>query len=645
MMKVLFAAFLLCATRARAQETRDTFAVKEVVVSATRVPLARSALSASVSVLKADDLRQRGLRTVADALREVPGAALSQGGSFGAFGSLFLRGGESDYVQVLIDGVQVNSPGEHFDFGSFTLENIDRIEIVRGPVSVLYGSDAVSGVVQLFTRNSNQAHYDVSFNSGRGDRLGNDDGSFGAQAFNGQFSGGATRLNYSAGLSHLRSNGAYALNNKSRNTGVTGRMQFSAANGATAGLTARYNRNDYHYPTDGSGNVVDANQQDRADAFSAGLELAHRFHSRFEGRAQLGFSRNDDKYNDDKDSPADTLDFYGYLSDERFQRESAELRLNYFPKQNTTVTLGAETDHQRERGSNLSLSQFGKFDGSSREERTNHAAFAQIITDIGHIHFQGGARIDGNEQFGTFATYRGGAAVNVTPTLKLRASAGTGFKQPRFFEQFASGFIKGNPALEPETSRSFDGGVEFEAGGIRISATLFAQRFRNLIQYYSGPANYNGPNYMNLGGARADGFEVEAEHSFEEFTARISFTKLSSEVTESASASDITFAEGERLLRRPEFSAAAALSYNLDGWVVGGSAKYVGERDDVDFSTFQRVTLDSYLKVDVSSERPVGFGGIRLTARVENVMGEKYEEAFNFPARGRMVFLGARLTR
>src|SRR5881392_871191 len=133
-------------------QAQDTARLGTVVVSASKVPRPAATLSQAVTVLSGDDLRARGVTRLSDALREVPGASLVQSGSYGAVTSLFLRGGESRYTKVLIDGVPVNGPGGFFDFSHLTTDNIDRIEIVRGPSSVLYGADAASGVIQIFTR-------------------------------------------------------------------------------------------------------------------------------------------------------------------------------------------------------------------------------------------------------------------------------------------------------------------------------------------------------------------------------------------------------------------------------------------------------------------------------------------------------------
>ena len=135
-----------------AQQSADTTVLRPVVISATRIPIDRQAAPASVTVISGDDLRARGITSVSDALASVPGLAVVRSGSFGATTALFARGGESDYVKVLVDGVPLNNPGGVFDFATLTTDNLERIEIVRGPASVVYGSDAVAGVMQLFTR-------------------------------------------------------------------------------------------------------------------------------------------------------------------------------------------------------------------------------------------------------------------------------------------------------------------------------------------------------------------------------------------------------------------------------------------------------------------------------------------------------------
>src|SRR5437762_6430087 len=153
------------------EQSRDTAHTAPIIVTATRVPMNQSALPVAVTVITGVELRLRGITTVADALNDVTSASVVQSGSQGATTQLFLRGGESKYVKVLIDGVPANDPGGVYDFASLTTDNIDRIEVVRGPASVVYGADAVTGVVNVITRQGHGAlHVDADVRGGSAPR-------------------------------------------------------------------------------------------------------------------------------------------------------------------------------------------------------------------------------------------------------------------------------------------------------------------------------------------------------------------------------------------------------------------------------------------------------------------------------------------
>ena len=174
--------------------TQDTLRLRPVVVTATRVPVSADAVASAVTVVTGDALRARGLRTVGEALRAIPGAMVVETGSLGGHTSLFLRGGESDYVKVLRDGVPLNLPGGSLDLADVTLDNVDRIEIVRGPGSVLYGSDAVTGVVQIFTRAGlGPPRLEVHARMGR----------YGTTEIGAQAAGGGVRVAWNVGAFHL----------------------------------------------------------------------------------------------------------------------------------------------------------------------------------------------------------------------------------------------------------------------------------------------------------------------------------------------------------------------------------------------------------------------------------------------------------
>src|SRR6266702_8504444 len=212
------------------QEPTDTVMLTPVVVTATRLPTPADAVPAAVTVLTGEALRSQGIRTVAEALRTVPAAHVVVTDAYGSQTSLFLRGGNSDYVKVLIDGVPQNAPGGAYDFANLTTDNVERIEVVRGPASVLYGSDAVTGVVQIFTRDGRGApRAAVAFGGG----------TYATNAVAVSASGGDDRVGYAIGLSRFASDGIYRFNNDYRNEVLSGRLRLKPDARTDAAMSVR----------------------------------------------------------------------------------------------------------------------------------------------------------------------------------------------------------------------------------------------------------------------------------------------------------------------------------------------------------------------------------------------------------------------
>jgi vitamin B12 transporter len=637
------------ATGAEAQQP-DTFRLKEIVVTATKLPLPRSATTAVVTVLSGDSLRRQGVHTVADAMRLTASAALAQNGGPGAITSLFLRGGESDYVQVLIDGVRVNNPGGVFDFANLTLDNIERIEIVRGPVSVLYGSDAVTGVVQVFTRRAAPSSLRLHVNGGTGQRSVPDslpDARYGATNLGVDAGTQWGALGVTAGVGHANTGGIYAFNNQYRNTTGSVRAELRSAAGSEVSWTGRYTRSKYHYPTDGNGRLVDRNQRRETEAFTTGLNAATRLDGKFEVSARGGLNHSDERYHDEPDAPGDRAGVFTSHSRGRLRRSFIDLTTHYRPVEGSVITAGGELERQEDRNRYESDSEFGPFSARFGKERTNRAVYGQVVHSIGALVVNGGARFDDNDRFGTFTTYRAGAALQVLPMTRLRVAAGTAFKEPTFFENYAEGFTKGNPTLEPEHSRTLEAGIEQtlpDATG-SVQLTLFRQRFRDLIQYVPTEFGSTEPNYLNVAAARADGAELEwTLMPVQRLGVAGSLTLLKTEVL-MAGTDDPAFTEGKELLRRPELQGSLMMSYRFGRVGTDVRWTHVGRRDDLDFSTFPfgRVTLPSFDRLDIGAAvngTLVGQPALQFTARIENLLDERYEEILNFPARGRSLWLG-----
>jgi vitamin B12 transporter len=660
---LLAAAALLVPTAVTAQQTPatdatrvataplpgDTVALPGVVVTATRVPVPADALPTPVTVLTGRDLRERGIRTVADALRTVPATAIVQSGPRGGQTSLFMRGGQSGYVKVLVDGVPVNDPGGAIDLADLTTDQVERIEIVRGPVSVLYGSDAVAGVIQLFTRRGQgPPSLAITTVGGRGERR-HEDGSYGAIDAAGTVAGSAGGVGYMVGGGRAWNAGAYPFNSDRRSDVLNGRLDWTAGTGAQLSATARFSDSDTGLPTDGVGNLVDRNARLERRSWTVGLEAAQRLGDRVTARAQLGLHDRDQLALDEPDSPADTLGVYASRLHGTVRRLGADARLDIdLPA--STASIGVGLQDQRGRFGYASRSEWGPYEADATFQRRNRGYYAQLLSQpLDGLSLTVGGRLDDNEVFGTFRTYRLGASYSAGRS-RLRAAVGRAFREPTFAESFGSGFgDRGNPDLVPERSRSWEVGADQRLGALRLGATWFDQRFHDMIQYTFASAGPDDPNYFNVGAARARGLELATEIPAGPLLLGGSYTRLFTDVLDPGLASDASFVKGETLLRRPGQAAAVTARYRLHGGSLGLTVSRVGERDDLDFGAgfpAPRITLPAHTTVDLAAERRLPGSAAAawdLILRAENLLDARYEAIRGFPAPGRLVSLGLRL--
>ncbi|HEX6694297.1 MAG TPA: TonB-dependent receptor [Longimicrobiales bacterium] len=634
-----------------AQTVRDTLAIDSLVVTATKLPVPAAATGAAITVLNGDDLRAQGVRRVVDALRRVPGVAIAQLGGTGAVASVFMRGGESDHVQVLIDGVQVNDPGGSYDWAHLTTDDVERIEVVRGPVSVLYGSDAVAGVVQIFTRAGLASGHSLraQLMGGRGERVGPEsNGSYDAVDWNTSVGGGAaigaTALRYAATASNVRSDGAYAYNNEYDNRTFSGRLSLERA-GLRGGVTARYVDQVFHYPTSGSGTLADHNQLTDGTALTLGATAGWFFTPTLELRGQVAAHRSETGGSNPPDADGDG--FSNSTADVR--RNSAELALNAHLARGIIATMGAEAEQQKGSTTFDSDGPFGPFSTASESQRNNVGYYAQLLASpVDRVDLSGGVRVDDNEQFGTFTTGRASAAVQVLPALRVRGAVGSGFREPTFLEAYATGFAVGDPDLRPERSASIEGGAELRIGRAVVGATYFSQRFRDLIQY-TFTAEPGTPNYFNIGRAEASGVEVTGARDAGPVDLSAHYTYVHTRVIDQGFGEDRAFLEGMRLLRRPTHQASLTGAFSparsLD---MSTSVIYTGDRDDLDFTdpadfAGRRTKLPSHVTVDASASYRIPMRGaaVALLMRGTNLFDRRFDEVYNFPAAGRLLWIGA----
>ncbi|HEX6251920.1 MAG TPA: TonB-dependent receptor [Gemmatimonadaceae bacterium] len=641
---ISFVPALLAASVATAQDT-SVVQLDTILVSASKAPPGSAPVAQAVTVISGGELRAAGITRVSEALRFVPGAAVTGSGAVGSVTALFLRGGESRYTKVLIDGVAVNAVGGYFDFSHLTTDNVDRIEVVRGPGSVVYGADAMTGVVHIFTRRGEGPPALEA--EARG-------GSHGTREISATMLGAADRLQYTLGAARFATDGILPFNNEYANRTFSGSARFSPAARTRIDLSARLGSARYHYPTDFLGFVEDSNSFRDQRRFTLGLDGSHRLGNRVELRVLAGTNRVTDLTDDIEPPPQ----FSGGEEDihtkyrVRTHRESGEARAS-ITLPGALLTTGIEYVRETER----TVASEAPVGGAQRETsafsgtRETRVGFAELAGVAGRLEYTISGRVDRPSDFGAFGTYRVGVASRWR-WVRLRAAAATAFNAPSFSQLLPTAFTTGSPDLEPERVRALEGGVDLSVARerLRIGVTRFDQRFLDLIQFVGGgPPDFLG-SFANLAEARARGWEADVRSApLAGWIASLSHTWLDAAIARLDERYEGSLEAGQRLIRRPRRQGAATLTYG--GWERGSmtvAARYVGSRSDLDFREFPSplVELPAYTVADVSASVLLlgarGDDELSLTARVENLFDRRYEEVLYYEAPGRTLLLGLR---
>ncbi|MBK1703983.1 TonB-dependent vitamin B12 receptor [Halochromatium glycolicum] len=605
-LSIIVAAGLGVNPSARAQ-VEDVTELSPVVVTAARTAETADETLASVTVIDRAEIEQRQSKTMRDVLRGLPGVALSSTGGPGASTSLYLRGTESDHTLVLIDGIKVGSattgapPWQHIP-----VEQIERVEVVRGPRSSLYGSEAIGGVVQILTRRGQQGPLTPRLSLGAG--------THNTIRASGGLSAGTERGWFDAGLGFEQTQGFNACDGEPFVGGCFVDQPdddgYTNKNGRLSGgwdladwleVEASFMRSEGETEYDGG---AFAGNRDKTALQTARLRFDLQPLAIWSSRIEIGRSWDDSKiYHED-----DFLDRF----DTRRDLLSWQNDIAVAPGHQ--LTLGV--DHQRDQISTTLI--------YNDDARDNTGYFAQYLGRFGALDAQLSLRQDDNSQFGGHGTGSAALGYRFGNGLRLSASYGTAFKAPTFNELYFPGF--GNPDLKPEQSRTAEVGL---AGGHpwgRWAANLYQTDVDELIA-----TNLVGTQYLpeNIDESRIRGLELWT-------TAELSGWLLDANLTlldprnESEGPNN-----GNLLARRPEqtFRLDADRQFGRIG--VGGTLFVSGRRFD---ESANRVRLDGYTLVDLRADYAFS-DALRLQARVENLLDEDYETAAYYNQPGRTLFV------
>jgi vitamin B12 transporter len=620
-----------------------------VVVSATRTPVPEQAAGADVETLSGAQLTTMQPVAANDAMRFLPGAVINTAGQHGGLSSLFVRGGESNYNKVIVDGVTVNEPGGTFDFGTLSLAQGDRMEFVRGAQSTLYGSDAMTSVVQVWTRAGSSRVPELRFAA--------DGGNLGTASGHASLAGARGRYDYNVFGDQFNSNGsgvndAYSDSLEGANVGATLsdsaslRVRFRHANSHT-GLPGEWNFNGYVplVPANGLSEPLvplqpDPNDWSQLNNLLGSVELTVAVPSgwqhRFSGFDYL-YRYNELNLNGDAqrtDPFGDPIDFASHEVD-HINRAGFEYQGDYSEGSRAHTTFGYRIENENGFVGDID------FPPQTHGQRLNNDVYLQQQLTLGRLSVIAGGRFVHDSAFGntglprvalSLQALRGGEIFSGT---RLRFSYATGFKEPRLEETFAGPpYTRPNLGLKPERSRSFEAGLlqDFFRGRVALNATYFNNLFHEQINYVTvDPVNFIG-EYVNVNEAFAQGAEVTIEAKLRpRLLLNTAYTYTSSQYLDNPAPFDAVYDPGQPLLRRPKHSGTLLLSYLGSRWGANVGGSFVGRRADSDFYGFGIDHAAGYVRADLGgwyAVRP------RVTAyvNVENALDRRYNEVVGYPA-------------
>jgi vitamin B12 transporter len=641
--------------------------VETVVVSANRTETTPEQAAVAANVITEQQLAARQFPMIFDVLREIPGLQVNEYGPIGALAEVFTRGADSTGTLVLLDGVPLNDPGGELHLENLSSEGLDRVEIVRGPESALFGAEAAAGVIQLFTKHGDPEnavpHGSVSYERG----------SFQTDRWIANLTGGLpSRLDYSLSGSELHTAGEWPNTFYKNNSGMAN-IGFKISDSTQLRAVFRAYDAIAGIPGQIAYGVDDLvpNEHERDDTVS--LRLDDSRGSNYRQQFTFGFHRLTDRYNDDEpfgEQPLAALVrnvagppaavYFVTLVNPNTPPSVIPPGLTlvqtdafFGPSDSLNLTERKIVGYQGTlsyHGGALVFGddyqdQSGVLSGVAAS-RTNNGFFANVQQNFGRrIFLSGGARVEHSSAFGTIGSGRGGASFlllgehgPLSSTL-LRLSAGRGVTEPSLLENYAQAppYYFGNPALRPEVTTTYEAALVSEWWGRRIKTEVAAFRnsFRDLIAFV-------GDTWENIEASWARGVETSGQARI---TNNILITGaymwLDTRITSSTNPESSDTGIGDPLIRRPRNSGSLSIAVTPKRWslVVGGS--FVGERQDADF-TFGATRNPGYENIYASASYDVA-KHFTPFLKVNNLLNERYEEVLGYQALSRNILGGVRI--
>ncbi len=622
----------------QSKDTLSYYKLSDVVVTATRTNTSTLELANSISIIDSSEIAVKNDNNIFDLLKDVPGVSVTQQGSFGSLENVYIRGGNTEHTLVLLDGVEMNMPSDPsgtFDFSNLPVDNIKRIEVLRGPQSTLYGSDALAGVINIITKEGYGKP--KFFLSSEGGSYNTYKGLLGAN-------GSLNMLHYSVTLSKIKTDGFSSASSAFGNTEKDGYSDYNVSSNLALDVSGnfklkffgRFNNSNADYDQHGGmfGDDPTYKYKSEEQTYRLQPELS-LFDGMWTQTFGASFFRNVRKYKYDSTlyNPSSSNSIYDG------RRIKFDWQNNFKLDNDNLLTFGVETEEEQAISNYFSFSSYGIYISSFPKNSAYSSGFyLQDQSKISNCLFSTlGIRYDHHNQFGGEVTYRIAPAYMFWETgTKIKITYGTGFKAPSLFYLFDP--TTGNSSLKPEKSTGWDAGIEqyFWKDKFSFGLTYFANTFNNLFGLDSLF------KAININKAETNGIEFYFNvFPDEAFSFKGNFT-----YTHSKDLSANTTDSGLPLIRRPKFTAS--LNFNCfftKELNANAEIIYCGERDDKNFNPYPavRVKLPSYSLVNLAASYQL-FIPLKLYTRIENLFNTKYEEVYGYGTAGFSIYAGLKVT-
>ncbi len=599
-----------------------------LVITATAIPTTLSQTPAAVTIINRKQIAQQQANRLSTILQQVSGVFVDEMGGRGGMSSVYLRGGDPNFTMIMIDGIPINDPsnqrGGSVNLSTLTPERIERIEIVRGPASVVYGSDAMAGAINIITRKGQaNAHYDAT---GEGGQFGYGRGVLQAR-------GTVYDVRYSGSFAFTR-NDEQVEGDRFEELTTGGSVEWSPTSSANIQVTGQYSQSDIRAFPEGSGgsrlSILRTTEQRLADEFLSGITLHHHIDSTWQQQLSANvFSRQEDVNNPGVMDTTGTFRNPPTIFTTEFSRYRFLWALHTTLTENWKLSGGVQLIHEDgERSGTQRLTALG-FPADQRNDfanaRTTPAGFLETVWNpFSGTTATSSLRVDGPQHFSPKVTPRVALTVQILPTTSVRGSYSEGFKLPSF--NALSDPLIGNSSLLPETSRGWDLHVRHELfqKKIQFDLTYFNNRFSNVIDLDPTLARHNIFTLVNLSTVVTHGVEVEVTTApYPWLEAKGFFTYLNTDILGS----------NDSLRNRPKTSGGLVVAMQpLPQLHLQSQVRAVGKRLDLQIPTTQ-TTVPSYYRVDFSATLTLN-DSWKVFMAGENLTNVRYEDFLGFETPG-----------